>query len=110
MNDKRPYRFLWLDIIRSQTRDGALTASANHLALVLAVYYTNGSNEAWPSQQQLAADAGISEATVRRSLHELERNGLLSVDRGHQGRTSGNVYQLGEPVTVTGSRRDQYPC
>jgi DNA-binding transcriptional regulator PaaX len=95
VNEKRPYRFLWLDIIRSQVRDGTLTANAGHLALLLAVHYINGSNnEAWPAQHHLAADAGLSEKTVRRALHELEHRGLLHIDRGHQGRTSGNVYQI----------------
>lgn len=94
MNGKRPDRFLWLDTIRSQVRDGTLTHNASHLAYVLAVHYINGSNDAWPSQHSLAADAGVSEKTVRRSLQELEQHGFIHIDRGCQGRTSGNVYHL----------------
>lgn len=92
--NERPFRFIWLDVIRSQVRTGALTNNAGHLALILAVHYTNGSNQAWPSQQQLAADTGLSESTVRRGLHELEQNGYLAITRGRQGRITSNVYEL----------------
>jgi len=94
VNGKRLYRFLWLDEIRSQTRKGVLTNQAGHLAFVLAVHYMNGSNEAWPSQQEIAKDMNTSIATVRRALEELEQHHFLHVDRGHLGRTSGNVYRL----------------
>lgn len=94
--NERPFRFIWLDVIRSQVRTGALTNNAGHLALMLAVHYINGgSNQAWPSQQQLAADAGVSQRTVRNALRELEQNGYLTITRGRSGgRITGNVYQL----------------
>jgi len=92
--NERPYRFIWLDVIRSQVSTGALTNNASHVALILAVHYINGNNEAWPSQQQLAADAGVSERTARNALQELEQHGYIAITRGRQGRITGNVYHL----------------
>jgi hypothetical protein len=91
---RRPDRYRWLDQIRDGVRDGTLSSNAGHVALTLAVYYVNGTGEAWPSQLELASATGRSESTVRRGLHELERNALLEVRHGRPARSFGNVYRL----------------
>lgn len=90
----RGLRWLWLDRVHDLTCDETLSQSASHVALALAVYYMNGSSEAWPSQQTLAASTHRSQSTVKRALHELETQGLLEIRRGPPAQTSGNVYRL----------------
>ena len=85
-------RWLWLDEVHAHVRDGALSPTAGHIALALAVHYVNGRQEAWPSQQELVAATGRSRSSVKRALRELEEHGLLEHRHGSPARTFGNVY------------------
>ena len=96
MSQRSP-RWLWLDTVENRVRHATLGPHAGYVAHVLAVRYINGSQEAWPSQRELAAATGLTDRTVREALHELQRNQLLDVRRGHPARTSGNVYRLTNP-------------
>jgi hypothetical protein len=58
----------------------AANATGNTLRLwcVLWVYSGNGTHAAWPAQETLAAELGLSDRTVRRCLKELEDLGALT--------------------------------
>jgi DNA-binding transcriptional MocR family regulator len=94
----RGFRWLWLDHVHDYTKAGLLTNHASHIAHILAVNYTNGKNEAWPTQQTLAATAGVSEKTIRQALQNLEQQGFLTSRKGAPAATFGNVYTLSNPV------------
>ena len=94
----RGFRWIWLDHVRDHVETGAINGHASHVALALAVYYINGRNEAWPTQRTLATAAGLSEITVRRALHDLERHGFLKRRKGPPATKFGNVYTLSNPI------------
>jgi DNA-binding transcriptional regulator LsrR (DeoR family) len=94
MTAARGYRWTWLEQVRARVETGALDDRAGHVALVLAVYYINGSNEAWPSQNTLANDSGLSRRTVQRALTDLENQQLLEIRHGRPAPTRGCVYRL----------------
>jgi hypothetical protein len=91
---KRPQRFIWLDDVHEQMRGQQLSPVAGHLALTLGVHYMNGSDEAWPSQAQLAASTGHSRTMVQKGLRELRDCSLLDIQRGRPGSKAGNVYRI----------------
>jgi DNA-binding MarR family transcriptional regulator len=90
----RSTRWIWTDELRTRARSHTISASAHHVGVTLALYYINGSSEAWPSQHELAASSGESLRTVQRAITELEQAGLLTSRRGHPAHTSGYVYHL----------------
>lgn len=100
MANPRGHRWTWLDQVRNRVRDKTLSPTADHVALVLAVHYINGSDEAWPSQQELATATGLGRRTVQRALEELHQQGLLEVRHGRPAGTFGCVYRLANCATV----------
>jgi biotin operon repressor len=60
--------------------------------------YAFGEAEAWPSQDRIAEDLGVSREHVNRMVRELREAGCLTVDKrwGRRGWLH-NVYQLLEP-------------
>lgn len=68
-------------IPRSVLRDPDLPPGPKVVYAVLASYLWSGDEVAWPSQEQIAHDAGdISVRQVRRHLRDLEGRGLLSTE------------------------------
>ena len=68
--------------------------------------YADEDGSCYPGQARLAHMTGLSESTVRRSIRDLESEGLLSTSpRFEEGRQKTNRYWLAVgklPVTVTG--------
>lgn len=58
--------------------------------------------EAWPSREQMAERAGVSVATVKRTMAELERIGVVSVIDQHERRRDG------APAGARGFSRNGY--
>ena len=58
-----------------------LTATTQHVALVLATYMDSTTLKAWPSTGTLARDTGRKPITVREAIRVLEYRGWLEVQR-----------------------------
>ena len=58
----------------------ALDPTTKHVANVLASY-TNEAGEAWPSNDRLATDTGLSKRTVQRSLHKIRAHHVIDLLR-----------------------------
>ena len=52
------------------------------LLMVLANYFDDETNTAWPKQETLAADMGVTTRTVRSATKALESVGLIEMERG----------------------------
>ena len=74
-----------------------LTAAEQSVLMLLATY-TDDTCRCWPAVSTLAADAKLTERTVRSVLHALRDHGLISIERRHR-RTS--VYTV-RPEIVSG--------
>lgn len=86
----------------------ALSPTAKALYTVIMTYASNTDHTAFPGQDRLGADLGVSVSTVHRAMKELEQFGALEVERRRNPRTGnfyGNRYTLvfDEPVTSEGS-------
>jgi hypothetical protein len=57
------------------------------LYLVL-LTYAGQNNEAWPGQERLAEDCGVSERTIRDVIKQLETDELLTVERPGKGQSN----------------------
>lgn len=82
----------------------ALSPTAKALYTVIMTYASNDTYAAFPGQDRLGADLGVSVSTVHRAMKELEKFGALEVERRRNKRTGnfyGNRYTLvfDEPVT-----------
>jgi len=55
------------------------------LVFAVLLHRQNGKRDAWPHEDRIASDAGLSERTVRRSIKNLELFKLLEVRRGRWG-------------------------
>lgn len=72
--------------------------SSQKLVLLLLADAANDHAEAWPSALTLAADACLSDRTVRSALDDLERQGLISGVRSY-GRAARWTLNIGAAVT-----------
>jgi hypothetical protein len=79
---------------RIAVRESDLKKAAKLVALVLDTYM-DGSGVAWPSRETIAHAASLSVDIVDRALSEIERAGLLTIERS-RGRLS-NGYQATIP-------------
>ena len=71
------------------------SAGAFQLYAAIFTYRNNGSGCAWPSQDRLSEDLGMSSQSVMRHLKVLEALKLVSVKRGKQGsQRAVNVYSF----------------
>lgn len=82
----------------------ALSPTAKALYTTIMSYADNDSYLAFPGQDRLGADLGVSVSTVHRAMKELEQFGALEVERRRNPRTGnfyGNRYTLvfDEPTT-----------
>jgi DNA-binding PadR family transcriptional regulator len=64
----------------------------NHHCKYLACYlrsFMNAKNDvAWPSYSRMVAETGLTKPTISKYLSELESEGWISINRGHQGKNS----------------------
>ncbi|MFK0401038.1 helix-turn-helix domain-containing protein [Microbacterium sp. NPDC090225] len=69
--------------IRQIIRSGALTEhrlrSGSSIVLLVLADHANVDNEAWPSQETLAREAGMSEPGVRKAIRPLIEKGLVEI-------------------------------
>ncbi len=70
--------------------------NAKLLLIVIANFTNAGTGLAWPSVDTLGMKTGLSRATVIRLIGQLERDGLLTIERGG-GRLHSSRYQLTIP-------------
>jgi DNA-binding transcriptional ArsR family regulator len=89
-NNREPFAMMPLSVLR----DPGLSAAAKVLFTLLH-HYSGHKQECWPSQEQLAADLGLNQRTIRALLQELEQAELLASTR--RGRGMSNVYRLKSP-------------
>lgn len=88
-------------------RTGHATRKA---VLMVLAEHADERNSCNPTQDRIAADTELSEATVRRVLRYLERHGFLTVERsgGSGAGRAPNRYVLnGQSVMVTSSETDE---
>jgi Helix-turn-helix domain len=88
--------FAWLHGVNE---DPDLQACDLKVALALTKHFNEGreGGAAWPSYKTIAAEIGLSEATVIRSVRRLSALGHLRVEWGQQGRGHPNRYWMGIP-------------
>lgn len=76
-------------------RDSQLTATAKHVAHVLATFMDGETGECFPSRGRVALGVGRSPSTVTRALRELEREGWIETERQMN---SSNLYRRTIPL------------
>ena len=77
----------------------AVTPMSCCTAYVIADHLNSVSGDAWPSVERIANKLCVSTKTVRRSIRELERHGLLKVTRP-TGRKRTNRYRPNLPLSA----------
>lgn len=89
---------------------GKLSSTATHLYAVIMTYADNITKFGFPSRETLAEDMGVSVATVKRAIKELEQADVVTVRREYNKKTGNfrsNQYTLVyESPWVTGEPRD----
>jgi len=89
---------------------GKLSSNAVMLYGVIMTYADNVTREAFPSRETLAEDMGVSVATVKRAIKELEQADVIHVKRVRTekgGNFRSNQYTLAsEPPWVTDAPRE----
>lgn len=74
------------------------TLSANEKLTWAILRHRQGDNEsAWPSQDRICLDTGLSRATVSRATKALQKYGWLSVWSNYLGKRSNNCYKTHIP-------------
>lgn len=89
-------RALW---IKRARRDSRLTMAARLVAAALGDFVNLASGRAWPSQETLAAAAGVSRPTVKRALRALRELRYIAAAPG-RGRGHTTAYTLGRPLSA----------
>lgn len=80
---------------RSLLHDKRISATDKLVYMALASR-ANARLECWPSHKKIAEDAGVSDATVKRSLKHLREFGLVEWQQRFEGRVAtSNLYRLG---------------
>lgn len=83
-----PYAQIPRWILRAEDK---LSHGAVRLYGVIMTYADNSTRAAFPSRERLAEDMGVSVATIKRSIKELEDFGAMAVTRRRNKKT-GNFY------------------
>lgn len=92
-------KFIWIRLVAS---DPMIGGQACRVAAILLDYFRIIDATAWPSQDRLARDAGVSRRTLGAALRRLEAAGYLTIARA--GRNQVNRYRLSLPTELsTGS-------
>jgi len=91
-------------------RSGCVKKDSAKLVLLKLGDRANDDNVAWPGRERLGDDVGLSEPTVRGATHELERAGLIKIERRKDGagRDLSHIYHLLVPLSL-GEGKDSYP-
>jgi DNA-binding MarR family transcriptional regulator len=84
------HRFTLLDAI---ARDQRVTPSAFRLVYIITGFVNRTSGDAWPGQQRLAREFGVSVRTIQRDTEQLVALGYLTITRS-RGRGRTNRYRL----------------
>ena len=99
----------WFGVPQSLLKTGAirkLSRADITVYLAIASHAQFDTAFCWPSLDRLAALAGVSERTVRRSIDNLEEYGLVEKTRGGGGRSGNrgitNQYELIDPEECWG--------
>lgn len=83
--------------------------SPRKFVLVALADFADEAGSCYPGQERISRMTGLSASTVRRSIRDLEEDGLLeSKPRFEGGHRTSNRYRLNigdQPVTLTGSNR-----
>jgi biotin operon repressor len=82
-------RFNWLDRVRA---DHSLSPLAFHVAYAIGTYINRDTLDAWPSQERLASDCGISVSGVKKLIVALRNAGHVAIASG-QGRRNTSRYR-----------------
>ena len=69
-----------------------LSIGARGLALTIADAYNEQEGYAWPTQEQLAEEFGVTERAIRKWIAELQKQGVIVVKKAPKGRN--NVYYM----------------
>lgn len=69
------------------------------LLLLTLANYADAENRCWPSKERLAADTGMSKASVCKYLNDLESVGLVEVTRRtYEGAQIASMIRLSAPL------------
>lgn len=82
-------------------RNGELSVGAK-VTYAMFLSYAWNNDSCFPGQDRLADDMGMSRSRVTEFVGELERMGLISIQRRGQGKT--NIYTVHFQVKPTGGR------
>jgi biotin operon repressor len=105
---------LWLEQVAS---DRAVGPAAFKLAFLLTAHFLNreifersGSMEAWPSQERLASEMGMTTRAIRSLVGELRRDHLVVREARGRGHTNTYALVLKEPpIMATSDQRQIAP-
>jgi hypothetical protein len=81
-----------------EIRDGFKGPVTHKFVLHMIATYADRTGLAWPSQERLAGDVGISERQVRRIVDELKASGWLTIEEPGDGRGNSTHYRVAKPV------------
>jgi len=87
-------------------KDGTLCLGAK-VAYAMFLSYAWHNDSCFPGQERLAVDMGMSRSRVTEFVGELERAGLVKIQRRGQGKT--NIYTIHFQVQWKGKRPDVGP-
>jgi len=100
----------WLKVTQAHpllTGGSKVFCTALYLHFNCKHYKTTGELLAWPSWDKLSAEYGLSRTTIHDSINEVERLGLLEVERGGYDRAAqkrlGNRYRVPKKFMEQGS-------
>lgn len=89
--------FLWVNNEIIDDYAPRLGAVSILVYLYMSRFANNNSGVCWPSQEKMAEFCGCNERTVRRATAELEKLGLIHVERRKNGTITQNYYTLLDP-------------
>lgn len=88
-NEKeRPAKWIQFDMV---ARNPLISLQAKGVYMIL-VSYANNKGECWPGIERLAAEMGVHERTIRRSINELVEKGAIT--KVSRGKKLTNVYNV----------------
>jgi len=93
--------FNWIQVIK---KDRELSFHSKAIAMYLSTFMNAEHDTAWPSQQRISDELGISKPTVIKYIKELESAEYLTISKKRNLSKGGdqeyNCYQVGFPLRV----------
>jgi len=87
----------------ARSTQGHTNSSQKFVLCLLGDYHNPEQGYAWPSQQRLSDDSGLSERQVRRHLARLQAQGFIErLQKGNQYRSSQYLLNLNVAAAVEG--------